>query len=132
MFDIIFPGYYSNKEITDLNMQGHIENKIHCVYEALVGELQKSFLQEHVHNNTKCEICTLSGDKAVETALGLLEKLDFITQAIATDVQAAYAGDPAAKSFSEIIFSYPCIIAITIHRIAHELHKLEYHLFLES
>jgi serine O-acetyltransferase len=37
------------------------------------------------------------------------------------DVQAAYDGDPAAKSFNEIVFSYPGLFAITVHRIAHVL-----------
>jgi hypothetical protein len=36
--------------------------------------------------------------------------------------QAAYDGDPAAKSIDEVIFAYPAIVAITIFRIAHELH----------
>jgi serine O-acetyltransferase len=40
-------------------------------------------------------------------------------------VQAAYDGDPAAKSLDEIIFSYPCILAVTVYRIAHELHIQE-------
>ena len=40
------------------------------------------------------------------------------------DVQAAYEGDPAAKSPGETIFCYPSIFAITHHRIAHELYKL--------
>jgi serine O-acetyltransferase len=37
------------------------------------------------------------------------------------DVTAAYGGDPAARSYEEIIISYPCIVAIATHRIAHEL-----------
>ena len=37
------------------------------------------------------------------------------------DVQAAFDGDPAAKSLDEIIFSYPCLVAISIYRLAHEL-----------
>src|SRR5512140_3571855 len=41
------------------------------------------------------------------------------------DVKAAYDGDPAAKSPEEIVISYPCIIAIAIYRIAHELYKKE-------
>jgi serine O-acetyltransferase len=41
------------------------------------------------------------------------------------DVQAAFDGDPAAKSPSETIFCYPGIFAITNHRIAHELYKLD-------
>jgi len=42
---------------------------------------------------------------------------------LALDVQAAYAGDPAAKSIEEVIFSYPAIQAITTYRLAHELHQ---------
>lgn len=39
------------------------------------------------------------------------------------DVKSAYDGDPAAKSFNEIVFSYPGIFAITVHRIAHLLYE---------
>ena len=35
--------------------------------------------------------------------------------------QAAFVGDPAAKSHHEIIFCYPGLEAVTIYRIAHEL-----------
>jgi serine O-acetyltransferase/thioredoxin len=45
-----------------------------------------------------------------------------LREILAGDVQAAYDGDPAAKSLDEIIFSYPCILAITVYRVAHELH----------
>jgi serine O-acetyltransferase len=38
------------------------------------------------------------------------------------DIQAAYNGDPAAKSIDEVILSYPCVLAISTYRIAHELH----------
>jgi serine O-acetyltransferase len=40
---------------------------------------------------------------------------------LATDVDAAYEGDPAAKSYDEIVFSYPGIFAISVYRIAHQL-----------
>jgi len=42
---------------------------------------------------------------------------------LAMDVRAAYQGDPAAKGFDEIIFSYPGLFAITVYRIAHQLHE---------
>src|SRR6185436_19444164 len=42
---------------------------------------------------------------------------------LATDVQAAFEGDPAASDTDEIIFSYPGLFAISVYRIAHELHK---------
>ena len=43
---------------------------------------------------------------------------------LAEDVQAAYDGDPAAKSLDEIVFCYPGVAAITVYRMAHELHRL--------
>ena len=38
------------------------------------------------------------------------------------DIQAAYSGDPAAVSTEEVILSYPCVLAITTYRLAHELY----------
>jgi serine O-acetyltransferase len=52
----------------------------------------------------------------------LLEKIPEIRQMLSGDVEAAYNGDPAAVSAEEVILSYPCILAITTYRIAHELY----------
>ncbi len=52
----------------------------------------------------------------------MLGELPRIRELLKGDVQAAYDGDPAAKSYEEIVMSYPCIIAIATYRIAHELH----------
>jgi hypothetical protein len=41
-----------------------------------------------------------------------------------TDVEAAYAGDPAARSVDEILLCYPSIRAIIHYRLAHRLHEL--------
>ena len=54
----------------------------------------------------------------------LLERLPGIRSRLSEDVEAAYEGDPAAKSFAEIVVSYPSIRAIAIYRIAHELQVL--------
>jgi serine O-acetyltransferase len=43
---------------------------------------------------------------------------------LADDVQAHYDGDPAAGSTTEVILAYPGMLAITIHRYAHELYLL--------
>lgn len=61
--------------------------------------------------------------KADEIVMDLINKLPEIREILQTDIQAAYNGDPAALSLEEILFSYPSIIAITIHRIAHELYE---------
>jgi serine O-acetyltransferase len=48
-----------------------------------------------------------------------------VREVLATDVRAAYDGDPAARCFDEIIFSYPGLYAIMTYRLAHELHELD-------
>jgi serine O-acetyltransferase len=52
------------------------------------------------------------------------ERLPAIRTLLSEDVEAAYEGDPAAKSYAEIVVSYPSIRAIAIYRIAHALHVL--------
>jgi serine O-acetyltransferase len=54
-----------------------------------------------------------------------LERIPELRSRLATDVRAAYDGDPACKSLDEVIFCYPGLEAITVYRLAHELHILE-------
>jgi serine O-acetyltransferase len=50
--------------------------------------------------------------------LGTIPQLQ---QTLQSDVQAAFQGDPAARSVEEILLCYPGIEAVMVHRIAHEL-----------
>lgn len=52
-------------------------------------------------------------------------RLPELRKLLITDVQAAYDGDPAALSYAEVKVSYPGLLAIASHRIAHELYKLD-------
>lgn len=51
----------------------------------------------------------------------VLAQIPAIRAALAADVEAAYRGDPAARSIAEVILCYPGITALTAHRFAHEL-----------
>jgi serine O-acetyltransferase len=53
-----------------------------------------------------------------------LSALPRIRRLLATDVQAAYDGDPAAQNADEIVCCYPGLEAILHYRLAHELHTL--------
>ena len=66
----------------------------------------------------------MSEEDAKETTEILLDKVPEIYLMIQKDVVAGYKGDPAAKNVDEIILAYPAFIAIGIHRIAHELYKM--------
>jgi serine O-acetyltransferase len=54
-----------------------------------------------------------------------IQALPHLREVLATDVKAAVEGDPAAKSFDEVIMSYPGLFAITVQRLAHELYKMQ-------
>ena len=62
--------------------------------------------------------------KAQEITNILISRLPQIRSVLATDVEAAYTGDPAAESFGEIISCYPVIKALVNYRVAHELYLL--------
>jgi serine O-acetyltransferase len=62
---------------------------------------------------------------AEEVTDNLLNELPNIRRMLQADVQAAYDGDPAAASLEEVVLSYPCMTAIAVHRIAHELYLKE-------
>ena len=68
--------------------------------------------------NKVCEKCK----KEVDLFLGHLPK---IARAVKLDAEAIFAGDPAAKSISEIIVTYPGCYAIAAHRIAHEFYLMD-------
>src|SRR5207253_4275763 len=74
-----------------------------------------------------CKARDLESDfeaEAHQVVIRFLESLPELRQILAEDVQAAYEGDPAAKNLDEIIFCYPGVSAVTVFRIAHELHRL--------
>jgi len=62
-----------------------------------------------------------SPDRVIAAFLGCLAGIRTL---LSEDVEAAFEGDPAAKSYAEIVTSYPSLRAIAIYRIARELHEL--------
>lgn len=52
----------------------------------------------------------------------ILTALPEIYRVLQTDITAGYEGDPACRSFDEVVLAYPAFIAIAAHRIAHALY----------
>jgi serine O-acetyltransferase len=63
--------------------------------------------------------------RANKIVIQLMKKLPHICKVLQKDIEAAYKGDPAATTFEEIFLSYPSLEATSIHRIAHELYKMD-------
>jgi serine O-acetyltransferase len=65
-----------------------------------------------------------SAEAALNKARAFAQTLPQIRQLLDTDLNAAFEGDPAARSLDEVLVCYPGISAIINYRLAHELHKL--------
>ena len=70
------------------------------------------------------EIALSSKDDARQKASVFLERIPDVLSYLNDDLQAIYDGDPAAKSYEEILLCYPGFTAIFIYRFAHELYAL--------
>jgi len=120
LFTVLFPGYLGDSEITKANIKYHLGTKLTSVYTQLTNEVEKS-LKYICRKISECpqDICQKRAHVVVKE---FLEKLPEIRSKLSGDIQAAYSGDPAAVSNEEVILSYPCVLAITTYRIAHELY----------
>jgi serine O-acetyltransferase len=63
-------------------------------------------------------------EQAAAITQAFARRLPRVRSLLESDVQAAYEGDPAARSIDEVLVCYPGITAITHYRLAHELYCL--------
>lgn len=119
---ILFPGYYGNSSVNLDTLHYHIGVDVERLYHLLCEQIQAGlcFMACREVENCRCDIKQVSKRLATQ----LIERLPAIREVLGTDVVAAYNGDPAAESTSEVISCYPIIKTLTNYRIAHELAKL--------
>lgn len=120
---ILFPGYFGNSNINSRTIHYHIGVNVEQLFELLINQIQAG-LCFGVENNGIENGNEPNRATAAQLAALFIERLPELRRTLATDVEAAYYGDPAATCFGEIICCYPIIRAITNYRIAHELYKL--------
>ena len=117
--EILFPGYTGKTLVKKSNIDFIVIDILYHVYSELSEQIERAYKYQ-----CKMEDCD-TGDcrtMAEDATLYLLTQLPKIRQLLKGDVEAAFDGDPAAKSYEEIVISYPCITAIATYRIAHELY----------
>src|SRR5260370_20785428 len=126
--EVIFPGYRRRQNLHMGNVAYHVGEIIASLHDALTQQFARALRHEHdLRHNVNCG----AGSDVDFEALGETRALQFLAtiprvrELLASDVQAAYDGDPAATSLDEIIFCYPGLEAITIQRLAHELYLLQ-------
>jgi serine O-acetyltransferase len=117
--EVLFPGYTGRRSVTKSNIDFIVIDILYHVYTELSEQIERAYKYQ-----CRMEDCD-TGDcrtMAEDATLNLLTQLPKIREMLKGDVGAAFDGDPAAKSYEEIVISYPCITAIATYRIAHELY----------
>ena len=117
---VIYMGFYSTRPLTRGNLRYAISEHLHPAYEILVEQIGRAMQYEQACHRTTS---TRDAGWAEAVVMRLFNKLPELRVLLNQDVLAAFAGDPAAKSVEEIIFSYPAIQAISTYRLAHELYR---------
>jgi serine O-acetyltransferase len=120
--ELIFPGYFGKQNLTARTLEYHVGELITVIHDKLFEQVNNAIRHQATRRGTECPSCDTTAEAIVQEFLGTLPSL---RATLATDVQAAFDGDPAAADTDEIIFSYPGLFAISVYRIAHELHKAQ-------
>jgi serine O-acetyltransferase len=121
---VIFPGYYGNRDITEESLTFHVGAVLDRVAMIMAEEVKRGLCFDCIKAPAD-RIPVECDNRARSITAAFLERLPELRRMLALDAVAAYEGDPAARSTSEAIFCYPGVFALTSHRIAHELYRLE-------
>lgn len=117
---VVFPGYFERKSLNSGSIEYHVGELLEDIHYRLTKQVARAL---HHQGQEKLETDKVK-QRAEEIVQQFLKRIPALREILATDVQAAYDGDPAAFNTDEVIFSYPGVFAITVNRIAHELHIL--------
>ncbi len=121
LLQLFYPGYFGRQDLTDENVGYHVGNLLSTLREKLARQIEMSLCYRSECESQAAAPCA-SFAKSLSTQF--LGRLPEIRAMLLADVQAAFDGDPAAANLDEVILAYPGLLAITVYRVAHELHGL--------
>jgi len=123
LLQLFYPGYHGRQDLDDENLEFHVGGLLTTLRAKLERQIEccLCFEDQEIGSSTDVPRCRARGQ---EVAGQFLVRLPELRRLLVLDVQAAYDGDPAARSMDEIILAYPGLLAVTVYRIAHELHEL--------
>jgi serine O-acetyltransferase len=119
--ELLYPGYGRRQNLNLGNVVYHVGDLLDSLLDRLTTQIARALRHDD---------CAGASDPAQaerlarKAALAFLDRLPAMRSQLAEDAQAAYDGDPAAKGLDEIVFCYPGLAAVTVYRLAHELHRL--------
>lgn len=119
----LFPTHYGRTDLTDRDIDFFVGSTLSGALRVLNEQIRRGLL---FAEDAAPEV-EASRIRAEDITARFAEQLVPIRALLVSDVRAAYAGDPAAASISEVLLCYPGTIAIIYHRIAHALWHLGAH-----
>ena len=116
---LLLPGFFDEKPIQTSELKVEISMLMDSVSGRLEDELAKSIEYKPPGNIPSDRPRQLAREITIE----FLSTFPEIRKLLKTDVEAAYAGDPAAISHEEVVVAYPFIETIAVQRMAHQLYQ---------
>ncbi len=120
LLESLFPGCYSRENIDPKSVDVFVDGRLRYAA-TLLASLAENACRSGREENGNWE--DEPSEKAFEAVRQLIEGLPEVHHMLMADLQAAYEGDPAARSVAEVVVSYPFVEAIATHRIAHALYS---------
>jgi len=121
-----FPGFFEEVRLMQENIAQRTADlvaEIDAVTYEQIRQTERYLLNQkgEAHAGDDCPECDVTAREKTDQFLAAIPD---VRRVLATDVQAAFDGDPAATHPDEAIFCYPGVDAIFIHRYAHQLYRL--------
>jgi serine O-acetyltransferase len=120
LLESLFPGCYSRENIDPKSLDVFVEGRLQYAATALFPLVENAYRFDKEEQGNSEEDW---GEKAFTAVRNLIQEFPEIHSMLLADLQAAYEGDPAARSVTEVVISYPFVEAIATHRIAHSLYS---------
>lgn len=119
--ELLFPEYYGQRQLINTTIEYHIGDLLIKLHKILSEQIVLALTYQTIARNSSPGN---TAEKADEIIYQFLSKIPELRRSIQLDAQAAFDGDPAAVDKDEIMFSYPGVFAVSVYRLAHELHLL--------
>lgn len=120
LLHLLFPGFFSDEAVSSEELPTAAMEIVNKIADQLESSIIVSLRGENIPDNDD-----QLRKKATAITERLITQIPGVRALLKTDVEAAYAGDPAARSLEEIVLAYPGLEAVAIQRVAHLLYKEE-------
>jgi serine O-acetyltransferase len=123
---LLYPGYYGVERLTSETVEYQVGVTLAELAHKLEEQTERCLCfdaERLTHGESKPQFDGCA-ERARLVTQKFIERLPELRKRLIGDLQAAIDGDPAAQSMDEILLAYPGFLAVTVYRLAHELHQL--------